>query len=68
MFVGDRFESCDVLLKPCFLFLVRTYHRVIVGEHDKGYGSNEDVQVLKPAKVRTCHHRVCFQKAPFFTD
>ncbi|XP_042277558.1 chymotrypsin B [Thunnus thynnus] len=32
---------------------VRTYHRVVAGEHDKGYGSNEDVQVLKPAKVFT---------------
>uniref|UniRef100_A0A665TQP7 Chymotrypsin B n=1 Tax=Echeneis naucrates TaxID=173247 RepID=A0A665TQP7_ECHNA len=32
---------------------VRTYHRVVAGEHDKGYGSNEAVQVLKPAKVFT---------------
>merc|ERR1719268_122690 len=32
---------------------VRTYHRVIAGEHNKGYGSTEDVQVLKPAKVFT---------------
>lgn len=63
-----RSESCDVLLKPCFLFLDRTYHRVIVGEHDKGYGSDEDVQVVRPAKVRTRHHSLCFQKAPFVTD
>lgn len=45
-------ELDDVFLKLCFLFPVRTYHRVIAGEHDKGYGSNEDVQILKPAKVR----------------
>ncbi|XP_077419053.1 chymotrypsin B-like [Vanacampus margaritifer] len=32
---------------------VRTYHRVVAGEHDKGYGSNEAVQVLRPAKVFT---------------
>nr|XP_057945524.1 chymotrypsin B-like [Doryrhamphus excisus] len=32
---------------------VRTYHRVIAGEHDKGYGSNEAVQTLRPAKVFT---------------
>ncbi|KAM3626091.1 uncharacterized protein V6R79_022369 [Siganus canaliculatus] len=32
---------------------VRTYHRVIAGEHNKGYGSGEDIQVLKPAKVFT---------------
>uniref|UniRef100_A0A3Q1C8N9 chymotrypsin n=1 Tax=Amphiprion ocellaris TaxID=80972 RepID=A0A3Q1C8N9_AMPOC len=32
---------------------VRTYHRVIAGEHNKGYGSNEDVQVLTPAQVFT---------------
>ncbi|XP_047218539.1 chymotrypsin B-like [Girardinichthys multiradiatus] len=30
---------------------VTTYHRVIAGEHDKSYYSNEDVQVLKPAQV-----------------
>ncbi|XP_077376524.1 chymotrypsin B-like [Festucalex cinctus] len=32
---------------------VKTYHRVVAGEHDKGYGSNEAVQVLRPAKVFT---------------
>ncbi|KAK2920510.1 chymotrypsin B-like [Channa argus] len=32
---------------------VMTYHRVIAGEHDKGFGSNEDTQLLKPAKVFT---------------
>ncbi|CAG5849360.1 unnamed protein product [Menidia menidia] len=32
---------------------VRTYHQVVAGEHNKGYGSNEDVQVIKPAKVFT---------------
>merc|ERR1712203_766847 len=33
---------------------VRTYHRVIVGEHDKGsYSNTEDIQILKPAKVFT---------------
>ncbi|CAL8352863.1 unnamed protein product [Merluccius merluccius] len=33
---------------------VRTYHRVIVGEHDKGrMSTTEKVQVLKPAKVFT---------------
>lgn len=47
-----------------FLFPARTYHRVIAGEHDKGFGSNEDVQVLKPAKVRTTHQPVSFQNTP----
>ncbi|XP_053721953.1 chymotrypsin B-like [Synchiropus splendidus] len=32
---------------------VRTYHNVIVGEHDKGYGTQEATQVIKPAKVFT---------------
>ncbi|CAI5646317.1 unnamed protein product [Oreochromis niloticus] len=32
---------------------VRTYHNVIAGEHNKGYGSTENIQVLKPAKVFT---------------
>ncbi|CAB1424172.1 unnamed protein product [Pleuronectes platessa] len=32
---------------------VRTYHRVVAGEHNRGYGSNEDVQKLKPAQVFT---------------
>ncbi|XP_033842264.1 chymotrypsin B-like [Periophthalmus magnuspinnatus] len=32
---------------------VRTYHYVIAGEHDKGYGSSEVVQKIKPAKVFT---------------
>ncbi|KAI4791114.1 hypothetical protein KUCAC02_034208 [Chaenocephalus aceratus] len=32
---------------------VRTYHVVIVGEHNKGSGSNEDIQKLKPAQVFT---------------
>uniref|UniRef100_A0A3P9K0D8 chymotrypsin n=2 Tax=Oryzias latipes TaxID=8090 RepID=A0A3P9K0D8_ORYLA len=31
---------------------VRTYHRVIAGEHNKGAGSNEDIQILTPAQVR----------------
>ncbi|KAK1874823.1 Chymotrypsin B [Dissostichus eleginoides] len=30
-----------------------TYHVVIVGEHNKGSGSNEDIQKLKPAQVFT---------------
>ncbi|KAL3992591.1 pogo transposable element with ZNF domain [Sarotherodon galilaeus] len=32
---------------------IRTYHNVIAGEHNKGYGSTENIQVLKPAKVFT---------------
>ncbi|KAJ3593854.1 hypothetical protein NHX12_006188 [Muraenolepis orangiensis] len=32
---------------------VRTYHRVIVGEHDKGRMSSEKVQILKPVQVFT---------------
>uniref|UniRef100_A0A3Q2PKG2 chymotrypsin n=1 Tax=Fundulus heteroclitus TaxID=8078 RepID=A0A3Q2PKG2_FUNHE len=32
---------------------VRTYHRVVAGEHDRSSFSNEDVQVLKPAQVFT---------------
>uniref|UniRef100_A0AAV2LS97 chymotrypsin n=1 Tax=Knipowitschia caucasica TaxID=637954 RepID=A0AAV2LS97_KNICA len=32
---------------------VRTTHYVIAGEHDKGYGSNEQVQKIKPARVFT---------------
>ncbi|KAL6113703.1 uncharacterized protein ACO6RY_11916 [Pungitius sinensis] len=32
---------------------VNTYHVVIAGEHDKGFGSNEAVQRLKPSKVFT---------------
>uniref|UniRef100_A0A3Q3LLH2 chymotrypsin n=1 Tax=Labrus bergylta TaxID=56723 RepID=A0A3Q3LLH2_9LABR len=32
---------------------VRTYHNVVLGEHNKGYGSNEAIQKLKPAKVFT---------------
>ncbi|XP_024116958.1 chymotrypsin B [Oryzias melastigma] len=32
---------------------VRTYHRVIVGEHDKGAGSTEDIQILTPGQVFT---------------
>lgn len=59
-------ESVDAFLKTCFLFPVRTYHRVIAGEHDKAYGSNEAVQVLKPAKVRTAHRPVSFWITPSF--
>merc|ERR1712121_387751 len=33
---------------------VRTYHRVIIGEHDKGsYATQEDIQKITPAKVFT---------------
>uniref|UniRef100_A0A672FTH6 chymotrypsin n=2 Tax=Salarias fasciatus TaxID=181472 RepID=A0A672FTH6_SALFA len=32
---------------------VRTYHRVVIGEHNKGYGTNEDVQILSPSRVFT---------------
>ncbi|XP_075873963.1 chymotrypsin B-like [Nelusetta ayraudi] len=32
---------------------VRTYHNVIAGEHNKGYGSSEAIQVLRPSRVFT---------------
>ncbi|CAL8382114.1 unnamed protein product [Arctogadus glacialis] len=32
---------------------VRTYHRVIAGEHDKSRASDENIQILKPSKVFT---------------
>nr|CAB43766.1 chymotrypsin B precursor [Gadus morhua] len=32
---------------------VRTYHRVIVGEHDKSRASDENIQILKPSMVFT---------------
>lgn len=51
MFSVDFSSVLDLLLMFCFLFSLRTYHNVIAGEHNKGYGSNEDVQILKPARV-----------------
>ncbi|KAI3376737.1 hypothetical protein L3Q82_000009 [Scortum barcoo] len=44
---------------------VGIYHRVIAGEHDKSYGSNEAVQQLKPAMVRPAHQPISFHHSLF---
>merc|ERR1712212_401655 len=46
---------------------VRTYHRVIVGEHDKGsYSNNEDISLIKlaaPARLGTNVSPVCLAES-----
>lgn len=49
---GLAAEHCGGTAGLWFVAFFRTYHRVIAGEHNKGAGSNEDIQILTPAQVR----------------